>query len=43
MRKALLALMLLAAAALAGPDLEKLRASVVQVQVVSQGEDYAMP
>jgi S1-C subfamily serine protease len=35
--------MLLAAAALAGPDLEKLRASVVQVQVVSQGEDYAMP
>jgi len=42
MRK-VLALLLLAASALAGPDLEKLRASVVQVQVASQGEDYAMP
>ncbi len=42
MRKALVFL-LLAASALAGPDLEKLRASVVQVQVASQGEDYAMP
>ncbi len=42
MRK-VLALLLLAASTLAGPDLEKLRASVVQVQVASQGEDYAMP
>lgn len=43
MVKALFALLLLAAPLLAGPDLEKLRASVVQVQVSSQGEDYAMP
>lgn len=43
MAKALLALLLLSAPLLAGPDLEKLRASVVQVQIASQGEDYAMP
>ena len=43
MRKALLVLFLLAAPVLAGPDLEKLRASVVQVFTMSQGEDYATP
>ncbi len=43
MAKVLLVLLLLGSTLLAGPDLEKLRASVVQVQVSSQGEDYAMP
>ena len=43
MAKFVLALLLLVAPLFAGPDLEKLRASVVQVQVASQGEDYAMP
>ena len=43
MRTALL-MLVLAAPALAGPkELEKLRASVVQVFVVSQPEDYARP
>ena len=40
----ILALVLaLGAPALAGPDLDKLRASVVQVFVVSQSEDYYRP
>jgi S1-C subfamily serine protease len=43
MRTSLLALLLLAPTAFSEPDLEKLRASVVQVFVMSQGEDYAMP
>ncbi len=43
MRTVLLALLLLAPPLLAEPDLEKLRGSVVQVFVMSQGEDYAMP
>jgi S1-C subfamily serine protease len=43
LRGAVVALLLLAAPLPAGPDLEKLRASVVQVFVVSQGEDYSMP
>jgi len=36
-------LFLLATPLFAAPDLETLRASVVQVFVMSQGEDYAMP
>ncbi len=36
-------LLLLGGAAFAGPDLDKLRASVVQVYTVSQPEDYARP
>jgi S1-C subfamily serine protease len=46
MRKALpvlLLLLLLPTRGFAAPDLERLRASVVQVFVMSQGEDYAMP
>jgi S1-C subfamily serine protease len=43
MRTVLLALLLCAPPLLAEPDLEKLRGSVVQVFVMSQGEDYAMP
>jgi len=43
MRKTALVLLMLGTPLLAGPDLEKLRASVVQVYVVAQGEDYAMP